>query len=55
MESEDRIAEDVCHTDQATHEFTNAKHTPTEHGEVYYRFGNELSFLRRLFTITNGK
>jgi hypothetical protein len=53
MESEDGMAVDVCHSDNATNASTNANQKPTQHGGIYYRFGHELPLLRRLFSIIN--
>jgi hypothetical protein len=55
IESENGMADDIYHSDHATAASTNAEQEPTQHGGVYYRFGHELSLLRRLFLITNGK
>jgi hypothetical protein len=55
MESEDGIADEPYHSDQAIDTSTNATHKAIHHGGVYYRFWHELSFSQRLFSITNAK
>jgi hypothetical protein len=49
------VADASRHTDKATDASANANHKPTQNGGVHYEFGHELSFLQRLFSITNGK
>jgi hypothetical protein len=55
MKSEDETADDICHSDHATEGSTNAKHKATQHGGLHYRFWHELTFLQKLFSITNGE
>jgi hypothetical protein len=49
------VANASCHSEKATDASTIAKHKATQHGGLHYRFWQELTFLQKLFSITNGE
>jgi hypothetical protein len=50
MESEGGIADDLCHTDQATDASTNAKDKPTQHVRVHKGVRKVLASVRKVAT-----